>query len=180
MNLQISSQAQTPAAEQDAVDMLLACHNRIRSFTAIAHRLATVQGAAPAEIANAAAAVHRYYTVALPLHEADENETVYPRLRDAIAASGAPPDAVEAMVEQHGPIDELIAQLVPLWEQAQRAPQQLPDLAPQMATRCARLQELWQEHLALEEETVFPAIRRLLDPATLRQMRDEMRARRQA
>ena len=29
---------------------------------------------------NAADAVHRYYSIALPLHEADENESVYQRL----------------------------------------------------------------------------------------------------
>src|SRR5512135_3248017 len=103
----------TEPTDPDPVDMLLACHSRIRNFTAIAHRLAEAKGAAAAEIANAAEAVHRYYTVALPLHEADENETVYPRLRAAMTAAGAPPEAVEAMVEQHGPIDALVAELVP-------------------------------------------------------------------
>jgi hemerythrin-like domain-containing protein len=165
--------------EQDAVDLLLACHSRIRNFTAIAHRLASVKGAAPAEVANAAEAVHRYYTVALPLHEADENETVYPRLRSAMAAAGAPPASVEAMVEQHGPIDDLVAELVPLWARLQSSPERLSDVAPEMAAKCARLQQLWNEHLALEEETVFPAIRVYIDEAGLRAMKEEMRARRE-
>ena len=36
-----------PAVERDAVDMLLACHQRIRNFTGIAARLAEAAGAAP-------------------------------------------------------------------------------------------------------------------------------------
>lgn len=169
----------SPEKEQDAVDLLLACHNRIRNFTAIAERIAAVgRQAAPAEVANAAEAVHRYYTVALPLHEADENETVYPRLRRAMQDAGAPAAAVETMVEQHGPIDALIAELVPMWQTLKSSPQDLPALAPAMSGKCARLQELWREHLALEEETVFPAIRRYLDAAALSEMGDEMRARR--
>ena len=169
----------TEEKEQDAVDLLLACHSRIRNFTAIAHRLAEAKGAAPAEIANAAEAVHRYYTVALPLHEADENETVYPRLRAAMTAAGAPPAAVEAMVEQHGPIDALVAELVPLWDRLKSAPESLTACAQPMADKCARLQALWDEHLSLEEENVFPAIRRYLDEPTVREMTAEMRARRQ-
>lgn len=159
--------------------MLLACHNRIRNFTAIAERIAEVgKDAAPAEVANAAEAVHRYYTVALPLHEADENDTVYPRLRRAMTEAGAPAEAVELMVEQHGPIDELVAELVPLWERLKLAPGELPSVAAEMTAKCARLRRLWNEHLGLEEETVFPAIRRYLDAAALGEMREEMRARR--
>src|SRR5512140_1897216 len=73
--------------EQDAVDMLLACHQRIRNFTGIALRLAEVEGAGAPEIANAAEAVHRYYAIALPLHEADENESVYPRLSRSLTVA---------------------------------------------------------------------------------------------
>ena len=38
--------------------------------------------APPEEIVQAAAAVHRYYSVSLPLHEADEDQTLRPRLGD--------------------------------------------------------------------------------------------------
>src|SRR6266567_4388999 len=50
------------AVERDAVDMLLACHQRIRNFTGIALRLADVDEAGTEEVANAAETVHRYYT----------------------------------------------------------------------------------------------------------------------
>jgi hemerythrin-like domain-containing protein len=156
--------------------MLLACHERIRSFTAIASRLAEVQDAAPAEVANAAAGVHRYYTVALPLHEADENESLYPRLRRVLQDGTS--RAAELMVEQHGPIDVTVAALVPLWDELQRCPEKLAQLRPELGRLAARLQELWREHLALEEEVVFPLIRRTLSAEDLEAIHREMKQRR--
>src|ERR1035438_3218069 len=67
---------------EDAVDLLTGCHQRIRHFTGVAIKLAHAQGAAPDEIRQAAGGVHRYYSVSLPLHEADEDQTLQSRLRD--------------------------------------------------------------------------------------------------
>ncbi len=166
-----------PKVESDAVGMLLACHQRIRNFTGIAVRLGEVTGASAAELANAAQSVHRYYTVALPLHEADENESVYPRLRRALADQ-ADRRPVELMVEQHGPIDELVAQLVPLWSQVMAHPEKLAEIQGQLRAHAARLLELWQEHLSLEEEIVFPLIRARLAPEELPAIHREMKQRR--
>src|SRR4051812_30710357 len=58
---------------------LLDCHSRIRRFSTLAIRLAEAD-APPNEIAETAAAVHRYFTVALPLHAADEDLSIAPRL----------------------------------------------------------------------------------------------------
>lgn len=157
----------------DAIDLLLSCHQRIRHFTALAARLS--QTAAPLEqVADAARAVHHYYCQALPLHEADENESVYPRLRAA-----APPaelaEANQAMVDQHVTIDRLIEDLLPRW----RAVAERPEEAPATATLVARLQAAWDEHLDLEERLVFPALRTWLDPEARAAIRREMAARRQ-
>jgi hemerythrin-like domain-containing protein len=166
-----------PVLERDAVDMLLACHQRIRSFTSIAVRLAVAAGAPPPEIANAAGAVHRYYSVALPLHEADENDSVYPRLRHRLA-DPAETASLQAMVDQHGPIDAVVAELLPRWEKLQSAPEQLSSLADEIRRNAACLQELWREHLALEEEIVFPLIRARLTPDDLLAIHREMKQRR--
>ncbi len=166
-----------PAVERDAVDMLLACHQRIRNFTAIAARLGEVEGAGPEEIANAAEAVHRYYTVALPLHEADENQSVYPRLRGVLSQENDA-HALELMIEQHGPIDELVARLVPLWNQLRTAPTTLPELQADLRAYAARLLDLWKQHLSLEEEVVFPLIRKSLPNNDLAAIHREMKLRR--
>ena len=68
------SPAKTPRnTTEDAVELLTGCHDRIRHFTSVAVKLAHAQGATRDEIGNAAGAVHRYYCVSLPLHEADED-----------------------------------------------------------------------------------------------------------
>src|SRR6202012_409020 len=105
---QISPLASQPKSE-DAVDLLIGCHQRIRHFTGVAVKLAHAQGAAPEEVVQAASAVHRYYTVSLPLHEADEEETLRPQL-DAVGDEKLR-HALSAMADQHLAIDELLERL---------------------------------------------------------------------
>ncbi len=169
--------ASAPAMERDAVDMLLACHQRIRNFTGIAVRLADATGAALPEIANAVEAVHRYYSIALPLHEADENDSVYPRLRRNLT-DASERASLQAMVDQHGPIDAVVARLVPGWAEVKAHPEKLRSQADELRANAAQLQDLWREHLALEEEIVFPLIRSRLTPDDLNAIHAEMKQRR--
>ena len=157
--------------------MLLACHQRIRHFTEIAVRIAEAHDATGPEIANAAEAVHRYFSIALPLHEADENDSVYPRLRRNLI-DVKERESLDVMVQQHGPIDEVIARLVPRWEQLSQSPARLSTHAAELRSDASRLQELWREHLALEEQVVFPLIRTRLTRADLEAIHAEMKRRR--
>lgn len=156
----------------DAVDLLLGCHTRIRHFTAVAVKLSRPD-APRAEVAHAAQAVYRYYSVALPLHEADENQSVYPRLRAALPP-GALAEANQAMVDQHKDIDAIIAALLPRWQELPTR----PDLAPASGTDAERLQEAWRTHLELEEQVIFPALRAHLGEADRAAIRREMGERR--
>ncbi|MGH9488496.1 MAG: hemerythrin domain-containing protein [Terriglobales bacterium] len=157
----------------DAVDLLLGCHQRIRHFTAMARRLAAPQ-APPDQVPAAARAVYAYYKLALPLHEADENQSVYPRLRAA-----APPQelaqANQAMVDQHLAIDRIIAELLPQWD----ALPQHPERASHTAEQAAELDQAWRDHLELEERLIFPALRSFLSPQDRSDIRREMAVRRQ-
>ena len=69
----------TPA---DAVALLLECHGRIRAFLAMARRLGEASDESAEAVSDAAIQVHRYFTLALPLHARDEEESSLPRLRD--------------------------------------------------------------------------------------------------
>ena len=70
-----------PSAADDAVGLLLECHERIRSFLALARRIAEVGPSEPGSVPEAAARVRRYFTEALPLHAQDEEASILPRLR---------------------------------------------------------------------------------------------------
>jgi hemerythrin-like domain-containing protein len=173
----IRSTPEAAPSEETAVDLLLGCHQRIRHFTDVALRLAQNPGAPAEDRAQAARAVLRYFTVALPLHEADENDSVYPRLQQALT-EGPLAEANEAMVEQHRGINAALSQLIPLWRTVESDPAQQPALKSLLAAT-THLQRLWDVHLKLEEEQVIPAMREYLAEGTLGEIRAEMRNRRE-
>jgi hemerythrin-like domain-containing protein len=162
--------------EEDATALLLGCHQRIRHFTEIALRIAQNPRTAASEKAEAASSVLRYFEVALPLHEADENESVYPRLHRRLPA-GALAVANEDMVRQHTEIDAVIAELIPMWRSTAKGEAQ-PSNALLLA-KTEHLQSLWDAHLSLEEERVLPAMRKYLTSEDLEAIRCEMRSRRE-
>lgn len=159
-------------SQEDAIALLLGCHQRIRHFTRVAVDLSRRE-APPDQVQAAARGVHRYYTQALPLHEADENDSIHPRLRAA-----APPSelaaANQAMVDQHAGLDIRIAALIPQWEAVARDPLQAEKTGPEAAALLAA----WNDHLALEERVIFPALRNWLSAEDLAAIREEMVERR--
>jgi iron-sulfur cluster repair protein YtfE (RIC family) len=165
-----------PKSSQDAVDLLLGCHRRIRHFTGVAVKLAHAQGAAADEIAQAAAGVHRYYSVSLPLHEADEDQTLHPRLGSV--ADERVSHALLAMGDQHQAIDELIERLLPLLVMVQHKPDTLAAVGGEMCSITQALDEMFRAHLQMEEEVIFPAIRAALPETTQAEILLEMQGRR--
>ena len=168
-----------PANEppEDAVDLLIGCHQRIRHFTAVAVKLAHAQGATPDEIRQAAAGVQRYYSVSLPLHEADEENTLRPRLD--VVADERVRHALLAMADQHLAIDELIERLLPLLTLVEGNPDTLSDVGSEMCALTKALDEIFRAHLQLEEEVIFPAIRAVLPESARAAMLADMQNRRQ-
>ena len=163
--------------EETAVDALLGCHDRIRYFTDLSRKLSRAAGQPPADVASVDEKIHRYFTVALPLHEADENVSLDPRLRRSVPEERLAEASAE-MVRQHKDIDQVVAQLIPMWDTLRRQPDALNDLAPALRDRSDRLQELFNGHLTLEEQTVFPAVRQFMSQADLDAIRAEMKERR--
>lgn len=161
-----------PATPDDAVALLLECHDRIRTFVALARRIAAARPDELAGVAEAAARVARYFTEALPLHARDEEESILPRLRGRAEDVDA---ALETMAREHreheGPLDEVVAACGAL----ARDPARLGELAPALARAAAALDAHFILHLRREEEIVFPAMRRLLtredDAAIVRELR---------
>jgi iron-sulfur cluster repair protein YtfE (RIC family) len=174
---QIKSQPNA-SESQDVAELLLACHQKIRHFSGVATKLAHGHGATEPEIAQAAASLHRYFSVALPLHEADENLSLHPRLRRAVPAGELAGPAADAMLDQHMAIDELVERLIPLWVLLKSAPGRLPELSAEMCALSKRLNEVFDAHLKLEEETIFPALTRYLNESELSEIVREMQARR--
>jgi len=155
---------------------LLDCHGRIRNLTAVAARLGSGIEAADDEIIEAATRVSRYFSESLPLHEADEEESLRPRLAGRSSEVDA---ALDAMTTQHGELHPLVDELVEITAAVAADPRRRADpaLMERLAEVVAVLEGMWDRHLDLEESVLFPAVT-ALDDATQTEIRAEMRARR--
>lgn len=159
-----------------AVDLLIGCHARIRHFTSVISRLAHAEGSSPEEITAAADAAHRYFAVALPLHEADEEESLRPRLLQLQQPELSV--ATAAMEHQHQAIDALVERTLPLLLLLSRNPAKLPEVHGELCSLSKALEEAFRGHLQLEETAIFPAIRNLLTVEVQAAILDEMQRRR--
>jgi iron-sulfur cluster repair protein YtfE (RIC family) len=163
-------------APEGPAALLLSCHQRISHFTAMAVRLAGNPEASAGEICAAAEAIVRYFTSALPLHEADENESIFTRLHPVVPAAVA--KSLETMVSQHRAIDELLQSIIPLWQAVQSQPVELIELAPELKNLTNRLRLHLAAHLAMEEDVIFPALDKFLSAGERQKIEIEMHARR--
>lgn len=161
--------------EGDLVDLLLDCHRRIRRFVAVARHLADADAVTDSEASEAAGAIHRYFTVALPLHVADEDQSILPRLR---GRSLEVDEALREMAREHQDHRDPIAQLSSLCERIAARPAVRPALRAEMTQVVTELDHAFAAHLAREEAVIFPAIRRLLDGDRQAEILAELRGRR--
>ncbi len=177
MGIQIG--AKPDSGFDDPIGMLTDCHRRIEQFLNI---LFVVAERAPGraltgEESAAIQASLQYFRVGGQRHNADEEESVFPRLR----ASASPDDLheIESLESDHkdaGTLHDTVQKLYQSWI----ATGPLSD-AGQSALQSAtqRLRRLYTEHIRLEEQVVFPRASQLLSPAAIQAIGQEFRARRQ-
>jgi len=159
----------------DIVDMLLECHERIRLFVGLARQLAEIQDAPEEQVRDAAARIRRYFSEGLPLHVADEEESIQPRL------CGRRPEvdnAMEAMLQEHKSHESLLEELVHTCGILEAFPGLLSKKREGLGRVAARLEHDLGTHLREEEAVVLPAIRSLLTDEEREAMLEEFRARR--
>jgi hemerythrin-like domain-containing protein len=164
-----------PAAPGDAVDLMVECHERIRSFLALARRIGEASDASDAEVREAAQRVHRYFTQALPLHAEDEERSIRPRLLGREPAVDAELSRMMQEHEEHGPP---LSALLAACDALAADPGRLAELRRPLLAATGELERHFVLHLEREEKVIFPAMRRLLDKATDAIIVDEIRGRR--
>ncbi|AOY02341.1 hypothetical protein BJP62_12745 [Jeongeupia sp. USM3] len=153
--------------------MLIACHDRVRHYAGLLPKLAghVATRGVDAEAVRAAAAILRYFDVAAPLHHQDEDDDVFPLLRER--GDAALRAAVDEIAAEH---DALGAQ----W-QALR-----PALLALAEGRAARLDPAavqgfardYPAHAAREEAELYPHAERLIPADVLARIGQAMAARR--
>jgi len=170
MLISIGRRAEAPLG---LLDLLVSCHGRIRHFIQVARAIGAGALAEPVEIAEGCDRVARYFTVALPLHVRDEEESVLPRLRGTDEAVDA---ALDQMAREHQSHDAGIRGLINACADVSREPEDLA-LRATLGRIASGLYAELGDHLALEEATVFPAVT-LLTAASQAEILSELRLRR--
>lgn len=177
MNLPFPGHGAPGASFEVPLEMLEACHGRVRHQCATLRRLPAHLAAhgADAQARNAAVAVMRYFNTAALDHHADEEVDLFPALTDAAAGADA--------VCLRATIDRLLAEHRMLEGRWQRLRVLLADIAAGQRgtladTDVLPLIELYERHIAYEEAGLLPMAARLLGDAALDRIGRAMRLRR--
>src|SRR5512138_1878024 len=164
-----------PPAPTGTLDLLVECHERIRSFLALARRIADARSPAAEEVRQAAAQVSRYFSKALPLHAEDEERSILPRLLGRDPAVDA---ELETMRREHAEHERPMRALIDACDALELEPERHSELAATVGQATSELERHFAAHLRREEDVIFPAVRRFLDSQSDAQVVREIRARR--
>jgi iron-sulfur cluster repair protein YtfE (RIC family) len=174
--VRIGERPSGPEREPDVVDSLLACHQRIRRFLTVAARVGA--GGDPAaqvpQVIEACVQIARYFREAMPLHVADEEDSIRPRLAGRAREIDR---ALSDMHEQHSAHEAALVELTSAADSVAADPEDAAARA-RMAAAADALDAMLAPHLDLEEAVILPAIRRLLSARELADIALEIRARR--
>ena len=144
----------------DPIGMLGDCHRRIEMFLNVLVRVAEqAKGAAlNEEQRGALETALRYFREAAPKHTADEEESLFPRLRQIESAEVlALMVRIESLEEEHVCADRShgeVDSLGRLWLKDGMLP---ADRAARLLTLVLQLRDLYRHHIATEDNEVFPA-----------------------
>ncbi len=164
----------------DPLGMLQDCHRRIERFLAILCDVAE-RAHARSLTEEEAAAIHAalvYFREGARRHTADEEESLFPRMR-SLAPAGTL-DPLDSLEDDHREADRLHDDLDRLYSDWLAAG--ALDVAQQQSLleKTRRLRALYAAHIEAEETTVFPAAARILERTAIAAIGSEFRARRNA
>ncbi|MBS1802550.1 MAG: hemerythrin domain-containing protein [Acidobacteria bacterium] len=177
MGIQIG--AKPDAGFDDPIGMLKDCHRRIEQFL---HVLCLVVDRAPGrplteEEAGAVKSALNYFRVGGQRHTADEEESLFPRMR-ADQGSATALKEIEALETDHRHADNLhvaVEQLYSSWLEGRALE---TEELQQLRSATERLKQLYEGHIRIEENLVFPRAAASLDRESIAQIGEEFRARR--
>lgn len=164
--------------------LLSDCHRRIERFLGILIRVSQTRagGEPTTPEREALATALKYFEQAAPRHTRDEEDSLFPRLRQAAEAGNEQARTVLAKVEAlehdhvtadaaHLEINELIRQ----WLQEGHLS---AEQASRLAAKLDQLRDTYKQHLIIEDQEVFPLAGQVLSHDQLQQVGQEMAGRR--
>ena len=165
-----------PAGFHEPIELLHACHQRIRNTLEILERLHVhlAAGHSSEDAAVAAQRVLKYFREAAPRHHADEEDDLFPRLRVYCDHPDADPrlvDWLDALAAAH---DHLEAG----WERLDPALERVANGESAALPTPEDWIHAYRAHLEMEENVILPLAEHLLTPAERAAIGAAMAARR--
>jgi hemerythrin-like domain-containing protein len=162
----------------DPIGMLIDCHRRIERFLHVLCVVAKHTGnrALADEEATAVQSALQYFRVGGLRHTADEEESLFPRLR----ASSTPDTLAElgGLESDHRQANELHAMVDAAYSEWITAGHLSPEDELRLRSATEQLKHLYEEHIQIEEKTVFPRATEMLDSQTIAAIGQEFHVRR--
>jgi hemerythrin-like domain-containing protein len=157
------------------LDHLVACHRRIEDRLETLERVAAHFESKRAEAIEALGACLKFFDSSGALHTADEEQSVFPRMRSGL--SGAEVEFLAHLEEQHREADGLFAEIKSMARELEAGAE--AGLTVRFRGVVARLAELYRAHMAAEDQTLIGLGRRVLAEDELRAISREMKERRE-
>lgn len=165
----------------DPIGLLSDCHRRIEHFLEILEKIAQHYTARPLD-GGAALALEKalvYFRSSAPKHTADEESSLFPRLRSKDSPEVA--EALELLLD----LEEDHKKAEALHKEADRLGQRLlaesklpPAASERLQSVLSELRELYGRHIGLEDNKLFPLAARHLDSTERAAIGREMASRR--
>jgi hemerythrin-like domain-containing protein len=173
---------QKPLADfTQPLEMMKDCHRRIEHFLEVLQKIVERfgEGDLPEEGRRALEASLNYFVHAAPRHTADEEASLFPRLRQSDSSEARAMLAeVERLEHDHRVCEEghaTVNRLVRQWMASARIEERQRAV---LQSNLAKLAEIYAAHIDLEERRVFEVASRTLRAGEIRQIGEEMKQRR--
>ena len=164
----------------DPTGLLSDCHRRIEMFLETLAAAGKVMGAPPSvDTARALQSALVYFRQAAPKHTADEEQSLFPRLRGREEPElRSALSTLDRLEKDHEAVSPLHAEVERLAESYLENGSLSASDVQAFQTAVARLQETYREHIRVEDFTVFPLAAHLLSDSDKSAIAQEMAARR--
>jgi len=165
----------------DPIGLLVDCHRRIERFLSVLEQVSTQARGGPLtrEQQVALDTALRYFREAAPKHTADEEESLFPRLRSVARPQlKTVLERIGALERDHARADTDHAEVDQLGEKWLASGSLAPVDAERFSSLVNELALLYREHIAIEESELFPAAAIVLERAERQVMGQEMKTRR--
>lgn len=165
----------------DPTGLLSDCHRRIEMFLAALRRVAeeTIDQPASEDMAQALESALRYFREAAPKHTADEEESLFPRLRQISNSEVTSAfSQIDELEEEHRWANSLHAEVERLGTKYLSHGALSGNEVARFRGAIQDLCSMYQRHISIEDSTIFPLAARLLTEKDKSAIAAEMAGRR--